>query len=80
MGAWFLITVVAMMVVMWRLVSVAGVIWQERARVISHCTQMETAALNGAILCERLPDGTTLLVMPGAAHQEQHSADPIRYP
>jgi hypothetical protein len=79
MGAWLLITVVAMTVVMWRLVSVAGVIWQERERVTSHCTQMETAALNGAILCERLPDGTTLLVMPGAAHEEHNSADPIQY-
>jgi hypothetical protein len=41
---------------------------------------METAALNGAILCERLPDGTTLLVMPRAAHEEHDSAYPIRYP
>jgi hypothetical protein len=80
MGAWFAITVAAMTVVMWRLVSAASVIWQERARVASHCTQMETAALNGAILCERLPDGTTLLVMPGTAHGEHDSADPIRYP
>jgi hypothetical protein len=46
MGAWFAITVAAMTVVMWRLVSAASVIWQERARVASHCTQMETAALN----------------------------------
>jgi len=80
MAAWFPIIVVAMTVVMWRLVSVAGVIWRERARVSSHCTQMETAALNGAILCERLPDGTTLLVMPQAGHGEHDSADPIRYP
>lgn len=69
-----------MTVVMWRLVSVVGVIWQERARVASHCTQMETAALNDAILCERLPDGTTLLVMPRPDHEEHDSADPIRYP
>jgi len=80
MGAWLLIAVAAMTVVMWRLVSVAGMICQERARVTSHCTQMETAALNGAVLCERLPDGTTLLVMPGAAHREHDCADPIRYP
>lgn len=80
MGAWFLIMVPAMTVVMWRLIGVAGMIWQERARVTSHCTQMETAALNGAILCERLPDGTTLLVMPGPAHAEHDPADLIRYP
>jgi hypothetical protein len=52
----------------------------KRARVASHCTQMETAALNGAILCERLPDGTTLLVMPRPEHEEHESADPIPYP
>lgn len=80
MGAWFLIVVVAMTVVMWRLASAVGAICQERARVIAHCTQMETAALNGAMLCERLPDGTTLLVMPGATHEEHDKADPIRYP
>jgi hypothetical protein len=80
MGAWFLIIVVAMTVVMWRMVSVVGVIWQERMRVTSHCTQMESAALNGAILCERLPDGTTLLVMPGAGHEEHDSPDLIRFP
>jgi len=80
MGAWFLIIVPAMTVVVWRLVGVVGVIWQERARVTSHCTQMETAALNGAMLCERLPDGTTLLVMPGAALQEHGPADPLRFP
>ncbi len=80
MGAWFLIIVPAMTVVVWRLVGVAGVIWHERTRVTSHCAQMETAALNGAMLCERLPDGTTLLVMPGAAHQEQGPTDPLRYP
>jgi hypothetical protein len=76
MGTWFLIIVAAMTVVTWRLVGVAGLIWQERVRVTSHCTQMETAALNGAMLCERLPDGTTLLVMPGPAHQRHDLKDP----
>jgi len=77
MGAWYLVIVAAMTVVTWRLVGVVGLIWQERARVTSHCTQMETAALNGAMLCERLPDGTTLLVMPGPAHQGHDPEDPI---
>jgi len=71
MGAWFLVIVAAMTIGTWRLVSAAGAIWQERARVTAHCTQMETAALNSAILFERLPDGTTLLVMPGATHEER---------
>jgi hypothetical protein len=74
MGVWYLAIVAAMTVVTWRLVGVAGLIWQERARVGWHCIQMEAAALNGAVLCERRPDGTTLLVMPGPAHQEK---DPI---
>jgi hypothetical protein len=77
MGAWYLVIVAAMTVVTWRLVGVAGLIWQERARVASHCTQMETAALNGAMLCERLPDGTTLLVMPGPDHREHDPENPI---
>jgi len=77
MGAWYLVIVAAMTVVTWRLVGVVGLIWQERARVTSHCTQMETAALNGAMLCERLPDGTTLLVMPGTGHHEHDPEDPI---
>lgn len=71
MGAWFLIIVVAMAVVLWRLISVAGVIWQQRARVAAHCAEMDAAASSCAILCERLPDGTTLLVMPGSASQDQ---------
>jgi hypothetical protein len=32
---------------------------------------MDAAASSCAILFERLPDGTTLLVMPGPAAQEQ---------
>jgi len=76
-GTWFLVIVAAMTVVTWRLAGVAGLIWRERARVTSHCTQMEAAALNGAMLCERLPDGTTLLVMPGPAHQEHDPGEPI---
>jgi hypothetical protein len=75
MGAWLLISVIAVTVVTWRLIGVAGAIWRERARVTSHCTQMETSALSGATLCERLPDGTTLLVMPGPACPGQASAD-----
>lgn len=68
-----LIVVAAVTVVLWRLVGVAGVIWQEWARVQAHCMQMEAAASSGAMLCERRPDGTTLLVMPGSATQEHAS-------
>jgi hypothetical protein len=70
MGAWLLIIVAAVTVVLWRVISVAGMIWQERARVTAHCTQMDAASTSGAMLCERRPDGTTLLVMPRPAGQE----------
>jgi len=73
MGAWLLIIVVAATLIAWRLISVAGTLWRERAHVTARCVQMETAASSGAILCERLPDGTTLLVMPGPAGQDQAS-------
>ncbi len=79
MGVWLLIVVVAVTVVLWRLVGVAGVIWQEWARVTAHCAQMEAAASTGAMLCERRPDGTTLLVMPASASQE-HASVAGQYP
>jgi len=34
---------------------------------------MEKAAASGAVLWERQPDGTTLLVMPGSASLDQAS-------
>ncbi len=71
MGPWLLIIVVAMAVVLWRLIGVAGVICRQRARVAAHSAEMDAAASSCAILFERLPDGTTLLVMPGPAAQEQ---------
>ena len=74
MGAWLLIMLAAVtVVVMWRLGIVVGRNLQERARVASHCTQMEKAAASGAVLWERQPDGTTLLVMPGSASLDQAS-------
>jgi len=74
MGAWLLIIVVAATLIAWRLISVAGMLWKERAHVTARCVQMETAASSGAILCERLPDGTTLLVMPGPASRDPSSS------
>ena len=74
MGAWLLIIVIAATLIAWRLVSVAGMLWRERAHVTARCVQMETAASSGAILCERLLDGTTLLVMPGPANQDPPSS------
>ena len=71
MGSWLLLIIaVAGTLVLWRVIDVAGKIWRERAHVTARCIQMETAASSGAMLCERLPDGTTLLVMPGPAGRE----------
>ncbi len=71
MGAWLLIVAVAVTLILWRVIGVAGMIWRERAHVTAHCVQMDAAASSGAMLCERLPDGTTLLVMPGPTGQDQ---------
>ena len=64
MTAWLLIAAVAVTLILWRAIGVAGAIWRERAHVTAHCAEMDAAAISGAMLCERLPDGTTLLVMP----------------
>jgi len=71
MALWWLIAVTAGTLVMWRVIGVAGEIWRERARVNARCAQMDAAALSGAMLCEQLPDGTTLVVMPSPAAQDQ---------
>ena len=71
MAVWLLIAAVAATLTVWRVIDVAGVIWRERAHVTAHCAQLDAAASSGATLCERLPDGTTLLVMPGPATPDQ---------
>ncbi len=70
-SAALLIIVVVTTLIAWRLISVARMIWQQRARVAAHCAEMDAAASSGATLYERLPDGTTLLVMPGPAGQDR---------
>jgi hypothetical protein len=59
---------------MLRLISMAGVIWRERARATSHCGQMETAASSGTMLGERLRDGSTLLIVPLAQVPRERAA------
>jgi len=72
MGLWLLLTTaVAGTLVLWRVIDVAGKIWRERAHVTARCASMDAAAVSGAMLCERLPDGTTLLVMPWPGDQDQ---------
>jgi hypothetical protein len=71
MAMWLLIIAIPATVILWRVIGVAGMIWRERARVTARCVQMDASASSGAMLCERLPDGTTLLVMPSPAGQDQ---------
>jgi hypothetical protein len=71
MAVWLVIAAVAVTLIVWRAIGVAGAIWRERAHVTAHCAQLDAAASSGAMLCERLPDGTTLLVMPSPAGQDQ---------
>jgi hypothetical protein len=71
MDIWLLILAAPATVILWRVIGVAATIWRERARVTARCVQMDAAASSGAVLCERLPDGTTLLVMPGTPGPER---------
>ena len=67
MSAWLPITVIAAAQIISRLISIASVIWRERARAASACARTQTAASVGAMLAERLPDGTASLIIPMAA-------------
>jgi hypothetical protein len=51
------------------------VVWQERARAESHRVQMETAGSSGTVLCERLGDGSALLIIPAAAAERAEQVD-----
>jgi hypothetical protein len=73
MVMWLLILAAPATVLLWRVIGVAGAIWRERARVTARCLQMDAAATSRAVLCERLPDGTTILVMPVQPEPEQIS-------
>jgi hypothetical protein len=78
-GVWMAIIAVAVLAIVLRLIGVAGAIWRERTRVLSHCTRMETAASSGTMFCERLSDGTTLLIVPKPG-PDQPSATEIPSP
>jgi hypothetical protein len=75
MTVWLPVIAVAATVILWRIIGVAGTIRRERAQVTARCVQMDASAVSGAMLCERLPDGTTLLVMPSPAGQDQLPSD-----
>ena len=48
MGSWLLLIIaVAGTLVLWRVIDVAGKIWQERAHVTARCISMDAAAASG---------------------------------
>jgi hypothetical protein len=68
------ITVIAGAQAISQLICLAGIIWQERARAAFVRKQMQAAASNGTIVCERHRDGSALLIVPETAAREQASA------
>jgi hypothetical protein len=74
-GVWMAIAAIGALAIVLRLIGVAGAIWRERARVLSHCTRMETAATSGTMFCERLSDGTTLLIVPTPSPDQPSTAE-----
>jgi hypothetical protein len=47
-----------------QLISVAGMIWQKRARAKANCEQMPTASAGRVVFREEREDGTALLIVP----------------
>jgi hypothetical protein len=64
MMVWLPVVVLAVVQITVRLISVAAMIWQERARADSHCAQMRTASASGVVLLERRRDGVGLAIVP----------------
>lgn len=64
MTAWLPVVVLAVAQITVRLIGIAAVIWQERARAKSHCAQMQAASASGVVLLERRRDGTGLAIVP----------------
>ncbi len=64
MMTWLPVVILAVAQVIARLVGIATVVWQERARANSHCAQMRAASVSGVVLLERRRDGTSLMVIP----------------
>lgn len=61
---WLPVVVLAVAQMTVRLISVAAMILQERARAESNCAQMRTAGAHGVVLLERRRDGVGLAIVP----------------
>jgi hypothetical protein len=61
---WLPVAVLAVAQIAVRLISVAGMIWRERARAKANCEQMQTASASRVVFREQREDGTALLIAP----------------
>jgi hypothetical protein len=61
---WLLVAVLPVARIAARLVSVAGMIWQERASAKANCEQMQSASAGRVVFWEQRGDGTALLIVP----------------
>jgi hypothetical protein len=78
MMAWLPVGVLAVVQITVRLVSVAAIIWQERARANSHCVQMRAASTSGVTLFAWRRDSEGLAILPRGqvSHGENAEAGP----
>jgi len=74
-----LITAVAATQVATQVISVISVIWHERTRAASHCVQIEAVAACGAMLYERLDDGSVLLIAANSAGSGDAAAAAVEW-
>jgi hypothetical protein len=72
--AWLPIAVVILTQITLRLISVACLIWQERAHAKSNCAQMETAAATAAMIYEGRQNGTILVIIPRSSPREEEAS------
>jgi hypothetical protein len=78
MMAWLPVVVLAVAQIIVRLIGVAAMIWQERARADSHCAQMRAASASGVLLFAWRRDSAGLAIVPRdlASHGGDAEAGP----
>lgn len=78
MMAWLPVVVLAVVQITVRLISVAAIIWQERARANSCCAQMRAASAIGVALFAWRRDSEGLAIVPrdGVSHGGDAEAGP----
>jgi hypothetical protein len=74
MVTWLPVVVLAAAQVTLRLISIAAMVWRERARANSHCAQMRTASASGVVLLEWRQEGDSLAIVPQARKSHDNDA------